>query len=222
MDPCDKARIISRSGDRLRRYGEDIRALASGTRERQQLRFAVLSAIGDLEGASVLDLGCGFGDLYEYLVNRGLKVDYTGYDICPDFVELAGAKFPQATFEVRDIQVDGIPRCFDYIVSSQTFNLKLVHEDNFELVKDIIRRCYEASEKAVAVDMLTSYVDFRENHLYYYSPEAVFSFCKTLTKRVVLRHDYPLFEFTVYLYKDFVGWHAREQNGLSSGQLGNV
>lgn len=216
MNPIDKAQIISRYRDRLRRYGEDIRTLASGTRERQQIRFAVLSAVGDLEGASVLDLGCGFGHFYEYLINRGLRVDYTGYDICPDFVELASAKFPQAKFEVRDIQVDGIPRQFDYIISSQTFNNKLEHEDNFEVVKDVIRRCYEASEKAVAIDMLTSHVDFREDHLYYYSPEQVFSFCKTLTKRVVLRHDYPLFEFTMYLYKDFVGWRAREQNGAGN------
>jgi len=210
MDPRDKDQIISRYRDRLRRYGEDIRALASGTYERQQIRFSVLSAVGDLDGTSVLDLGCGFGDFYEHLISRNLEVDYYGYDICPELVEIASAKFPQARFEVRDIQVDGIPRCFDYIVSSQTFNNRLVYEDNFELVKDVIRRCYEASDKAVAIDMLTSYVDFREDCLYYYSPEEMFNFCKTLTKRVALRHDYPLFEFTVYLYQDFVGWRTCE------------
>ena len=54
--------------------------------------------------------------------------------------------------------------------------------------------------------MMTAYVDFREDRLFYYSPEEIFRFSKTLTKRVLLRHDYPLFEFTVYLYKDFAGW----------------
>lgn len=210
MNQRDKARIISRYKERLQRYGEDIKALASGTYERQQIRFEVLSAVGEMEGASVLDLGCGFGDFYEYLTNRGLKVDYTGYDICPDFVELASAKFPQAKFEVRDIQVEGILRQFDYIISSQTFNNRLMHEDNFELMKNIITRCFEAHQKGIAIDMMTSYVDFKDDHLYYYSPEEIFNFCKTLTKRVVLRHDYPLFEFTVYLYKDFEGWRAHE------------
>lgn len=37
--------------------------------------------------------------------------------------------------------------------------------------------------------------------MYYYSPEEIFGFCKDLTKRVALRHDYMPYEFTVYLYK---------------------
>ena len=99
-----------------------------------------------------------------------------------------------------------IPEIFDYVVSSQTFNNRLAHEDNQTLMQDILRIGYEASEKGVAIDMFTSYVDFREDRLFYYSPEEIFRFSKTLTKRVLLRHDYPLFEFTVYLYRDFAGW----------------
>ena len=73
-------------------------------------------------------------------------------------------------------------------------------------MEDIIKKSYELCNKAVAIDMLTSYVDFKEEHLHYYEPEEIFSFCKTITKRVTLRHDYPLFEFMICLYKDFSGW----------------
>jgi hypothetical protein len=67
---------------------------------------------------------------------------------------------------------------------------------------------YSMANQGVAVDMLTRWVDFRGNdqEAFYYDPADVLSIGKTITKRVALRHDYPLFEFCVYLYPDFVGW----------------
>ena len=206
MNEVDKAEIAARYRERLKQHGPGMHALATGTPERQQTRFGVLAGIGDLQGASVLDLGCGYGDFYQYLLSQGIRTRYTGYDITPEFIELAAQRFPESHFEVRDVQVDGIPGKFDYVVCSQTFNNRLAHEDNLKLMQDILRIGYEACEQGFAIDMFTSYVDFREDRLFYYSPEEIFRFCKTLTKRVLLRHDYPLFEFTVYLYKDFAGW----------------
>jgi SAM-dependent methyltransferase len=206
MNEADKAEITRRYRDRLQQHGASSQALATGTPERQATRFGVLAGIGDLDGASVLDLGCGFADFYAYLLDRGIRPRYTGYDICPEFIEHARQRFPEARFEVRDVQVDGIPERFDYVISSQTFNNRLAHEDNMKVMQDVLRLSYGASQKGVAIDMMTAHVDFREDRLFYYSPEEIFRFSKTLTKRVLLRHDYPLFEFTVYLYKDFAGW----------------
>lgn len=206
MNKTDKGLIIRRYQERLAKHGEDIKTLASGNRERQAIRLKVLSEVGDLNNCSLLDVGCGFGDFYRFLKEAGIKVNYTGYDICPDFIEISKQKFPEAQFEVKDIQTDTIRQKFDYVVSSQTFNNRLVKENNETVMKDIIRKAYELSNIGVAIDMLSTYVDFREEHLYYYNPEKIFRFCKSITKRVLLRHDYPLFEFTVYLYKDFEGW----------------
>ena len=60
--------------------------------------------------------------------------------------------------------------------------------------------------KKLAIDFVTNYVDFKEDYLIYHSPEAMFRLAKSLTKRVVLRHDYPLYEFCLYLYPDFHAW----------------
>jgi SAM-dependent methyltransferase len=208
MNSADKLASNQLYSRRMERYGVDVRTLASGTPERRVIRFSVLADVGDLNGASVLDLGCGLGDFYEYLCSRGIRPQYTGYDVFPDFVQRAAVRFPGVQFEVRDIQLDGIPRQFDYVISSQVFNRRLDHDDNFEMVKDALRRCFAAARKGVVCDFLTSYVDFREDHLYYYSPEEMLRYCKMLTKRVLLRHDYPLFEFAVYLYPDFPSWNA--------------
>ena len=71
---------------------------------------------------------------------------------------------------------------------------------------DMLSIFFRTAKKGVAVDLLTSYVDFKKDHLHYYQPETVFSFAKQLTRRVTLRHDYPLFEFCVYLHPSFDGW----------------
>lgn len=206
MNNRDKEEIIRRYRDRLSSYGQSIEALASGTTERRDIRFSTLKSVGNLEGKKVLDLGCGFGDFYAWLKGQGMDVLYTGYDISPELIQVCNDRFPGSRFEVRDIQETGIPEKFDYIVCSQAFNNRLSEDSNIKTMKDIISVCFEACNEGLAIDMLTSYVDFREPHLFYYSPEDMFSFAKSLTKRVALRHDYPAYEFALFLYSDFNGW----------------
>lgn len=206
MNNQDKSNIISRYRSRLEKFGPSIESLASGTLDRRSIRFNLLADIGNLEGGSVLDLGSGLGDFYGFLLENDIKVNYTGYDLSPDLVELAAKRFSDANFEIRDIQTDGIEGKFDYIVSSQTFNFRLENENNVDIVKSCLKICYEHCNKAMCFDFLTSYVDYKEDHLFYYSPEELFSYAKSLTKRVSLRHESPLYEFTLYLYPDFIGW----------------
>jgi SAM-dependent methyltransferase len=53
-------------------------------------------------GGSLLDLGCGGGELARMAVDRGARV--TGIDSDPGQLERARALVPEATFEVGDIQ----------------------------------------------------------------------------------------------------------------------
>lgn len=83
MKPVDRDILHDYYGEKLKTYCHDTRSLGwiPGARK---VRFEALTSIGDLNNSSVLDVGCGFGDLYGYLVGRGIKVDYTGVDINPD------------------------------------------------------------------------------------------------------------------------------------------
>ena len=206
MKSTEKERIIERYNKRLAIWGDDTRTLASGTEERRLIRFNVLYEVGIKEGSSILDLGCGFGDFYGYLQEIGIKnIDYTGYDINPKLIEIAKQKYPAAQFDVKDIQIDSFPE-FDFIVSSEAFNLKLESQNNYDFIAEMLNICYEHSRIAVAIDFLTSYVDFESAEGFHYSPEKIFTIAKQITKRVCLRHDYPIYQFCIYLYKDFKGW----------------
>lgn len=211
MNNSDKNTIIERYRARLNKFGPSIESLASGTIERRNIRFDLLSKVGDMNGSKILDIGSGLGDYYAYLKDKGIVVEYTGYDLSPDLVALASERFPDAKFEVRDIQTEGIPQEFDYIVSSQTFNFKFTNEDNIELAQTCLKLCYEHCSKGLCFDFLTSYVDFKEDHLFYYSPEEMFAYAKSLTKRVSLSHESKLYEFAIFLYRDFVGWNNNVQ-----------
>ncbi|TXH76317.1 class I SAM-dependent methyltransferase [Thiobacillus sp.] len=207
MDIDDKLLIRQRYKDRLQQYGPGIRALASGTEERRAIRFDVLTEIGIGDGATVLDVGCGLADYFAHLTDRGINVRYTGIDIVPELIDSARVAHPELDLQVRDLQEEPFPdSSFDYVVCSQVFNLDLGGDKNEKLVEDMLRAMYRIASRGVAIDLLTSYVDFRQDQLHYYRPEEMFSYAKQLTRRVTLRHDYPLFEFCLYLYPNFQGW----------------
>lgn len=207
MKEYDKDWINKHYSSRLSSEGPTYEALRTGPRERRELRFKIIQEIGIKNGDSIIDIGCGYGDFAEYLIRNKIEVDYTGIDINPDFIEIARKKYPEHRFQLLDVINDNFEAA-DWIVSSSCFNLKLKAQSNYEFMFELLKVAYQHSKKGVAIDMFTDYVDFKVDKMFYYSPEKIFSMAKTITKRVCLRNDYPMFEFCIYLFPDFVGWAA--------------
>lgn len=205
MKESDKNWINLRYSQRLKDEGATYEALRTGPWERREMRFGILKEIGIQSGDSVLDLGCGYGDFSDYLFRNNIEVNYTGFDINSDFIEIAKNKYPQHHFEVKDILTEDYQK-FDWIVSTSCFNLALKEQDNYEFMYEMLFSAYQHANKGVAIDMFTDYVDFKVENMFYYSPEKVFSLAKKITKSVCLRHDYQMFEFCIYLRPDFQGW----------------
>ncbi|MBI4244615.1 MAG: glycosyltransferase [Planctomycetes bacterium] len=68
------------------------------------------------ENSTVLELGCGTGDLIGNLVSS----DAVGVDISEQMVEVARVKYPHVKFICEDIENFSIDRTFDYIIISGT------------------------------------------------------------------------------------------------------
>lgn len=205
--PEERARIIARYDERLQRLGATRDALAVGPLDRHHLRFAALVDVGIAPGDHVLDLGCGLGEFRGYLEDRRIDVRYTGLDLNPTLIAHAAERHPADEFLVGDATTDAIPTV-DWIVSSTTFNLRLDRHDNYDLVATVLERAFPRARKGLAIDFLSSHADFQHPEAFHYDPARLFGIAKSLTKRVTLRHDYPLFEFMLYLYPDFSGWGA--------------
>lgn len=70
-----------------------------------------------LAGNTVLDYGCGRGELLSMM---GEGWEYVGVDINSDFVRYAGCRFPKANFRVLDLQNSECPDLgkFDCIIAA--------------------------------------------------------------------------------------------------------
>lgn len=181
----------------FKEYGVNSRSIG-WSNGRQSIRFNVISQIGNLHNSSILDVGCGFGDFYGYLKYQKIKANYHGVDINNEFVKIAKGRYPNASFEVRDIQKKRFPTKFDWVIAIGITN----HASTYPHLKNILKEMFRICKKGIAIDFISSYVDYKNKEIFYTSPEKIFSFAKTLTRRVSLRHDYMPFEFCLYLYKD--------------------
>jgi SAM-dependent methyltransferase len=190
--------------DLFLKYGDTPEASQWRDRSTQEKRFEILCEIGNLEGASILDLGCGTGHLASYLKQKGLTFEYTGIDLVPEVLDAGRLKHPDYQF-ITPIELDE-NAVFDYVLISGTFNNLI--EDNRTFYQEKLKQYFNHTRIGLAVNMLSQYVDYFDDGLFYEYPETVFKFAKThLSQRVSLRNEYQLkpgilpFEFTTYIYR---------------------
>ncbi|OQA12825.1 MAG: Trans-aconitate 2-methyltransferase [Bacteroidetes bacterium ADurb.Bin397] len=79
-----------------------------------------LEKLGELLHASegtVLELGCGPGNITRFMLDRFPHLKITGIDLAPDMIAIAKSLNPEATFEVMDCrEINKIDSKFDAIL----------------------------------------------------------------------------------------------------------
>ncbi len=190
---------------KLRKHGaSSVKSLDWGRKKSQQVRFAVLADFYPVSNKTVLDVGCGFADLYAFLRNRTkVGIRYCGIELSKKIAAVARRKYPRARIICGDFLAHDFGRQkFDIVYLSGTLNL--VPPDGFDYRRRVIEKMYSLARIGVAFNLTSTYTDrhYKTDHSYYASPEGVLKFCKGLCDRVVLRHDYMPNDFTCYLFKN--------------------
>lgn len=201
MNSIDTTKAADLYNTRFDQYGRDIKTVGWGSEPSQRLRFEVLFRGLDPKGKTILDIGCGLGDLIPYLesLTNG-DFHYIGIDIAGKLIDDARATYGQAgkEFHTGDIFSVTVPPV-DIAVLSGALSLKV---DGIELYAyETMKRMFDLSRTASCLNFLTKYVDYELEKNQHYQPELVFSKAKHISNRVNLFHDYPLHEFTVQLIK---------------------
>jgi SAM-dependent methyltransferase len=165
-------------------------------RHRQFLRL--------LEGspeASVLDLGCGYGDFFRFLRASGHRGPFIGYDIVSGMIAKARDLHGEAAD--RQWRVGSEPReTVDFAVASGIFNVKgdASHECWARYVNATTDLLARVGRRGFAVNLLSLASDRerRRSDLYYADAGAMLTYClERFGRHVALLHDYGLYEFTL-------------------------
>ncbi len=186
------------------KHGEAAETGQYSSRESQYLRFKYLAEIADLKKVNILDFGCGTASFYDYLLKIEQKPKkYLGIEIVDEFLEHCKNKIPDASFhkpeEIKFLN-------YDYGFVSGVFNN--LRKNNRNFWKDTVKTIFKYSRKGIAFNMMSTYVDYKDEVLFYESPEDAFTYVKKeITPFVTLRHNYLVkensipFEFIIYAYK---------------------
>jgi SAM-dependent methyltransferase len=170
-------------------------------RHRQFLRL--------LEGspdASVLDLGCGYGDFFRFLRAAGHRGHFVGYDIVPEMIATARELHGEAADRRWRIG-DEPAETLDFAVASGIFNIKghVPNEQWAQYVNATIELLARTGQRGFAFNLLSlaSDPERRREDLYYADAGAMLTHCLAqFGRHVALLHDYGLYEFTVIVRQD--------------------
>ena len=202
-------KIKEHYGNLFKQQGRDHVSVQYSTRESQLKRFEVLLDVSD-SMASISDMGCGLADILPLVRKRFGDIPYHGYDFVDGFIKSAEDEYKadtNASFHFFDVNKDTTKVTTDYVVLSGMLNNKM--ENNAVFTQTTLDVMWQACNKGIAFNALSTYVDYQDSHLYYQDPLSLFDYCKrNLSPYVQLRHDYDVkpnsipFEFTIYVYKN--------------------
>ena len=186
--------------EKVREFGFDHRGLGYRSRSAQEKRFEALLALGDFNGRTLLDVGCGFGDFLEFLNARGIRPLYTGIDICEPMVERCRDRFngSDASFIEADVLGYEPPARYDFVVASGIFGLE--SPEVRSRIRPTLARMFSWSREGLAVNFLSSAAPRHAEGRVYLEPAAVLEMGLALTPAARLDHTYLPNDFTLHLY----------------------
>jgi SAM-dependent methyltransferase len=186
MNLIDRATVIHFHRHRIAEFGADsVRALGWVSEASQTNRFETIAQAADFNDSSVLDLGCGTGDLRAFLDTRFSGVSYLGIEQVPEFVAQARARYagdPRAAFELGDFGSMILPRV-DHVVACGSLSYR---SSNPHHVYGAIARMFACAAQTVVFSVLDA-AHFPEHPLLVGHPiDEIMAFCQKLSPRVSL------------------------------------
>ena len=142
--------------NRYELYGNDIKTVGWGDEQSQNLRFDMLFKDIDITNKTVLDIGCGFGDLIPYLDNRfSSDYQYIGIDIAEKIISEAKKNFSKKNrnFITGDLLTLEIPNV-DIAILSGALSFK--REGIEKYANDTIDKMYKLSNEVACLNFMTT------------------------------------------------------------------
>ena len=158
---------------------------------------------------SVLDVGCGRADLYEFLsaIYPNKEINYTGIDYNPNILQIAERKYPKLrnqliNSDILSYDTELINYDYDWVFASGIFNLQ-EHSDQIEYTKLVIDKMVELAKVGVAFNLLTADLSSLSdaNRWVQHDPAFWIDYLIKKYTRVISRSDYMKGDITFIILK---------------------
>jgi SAM-dependent methyltransferase len=205
--------LIDYYADQLSRYGDTPLGAAWPDGQGQKLRFKTFERI--IEGRSgkdevtVLDLGCGTGSFYSYILENKLNyIKYIGVDVLEDALSFARHKFSDVPFYNIDIlscsenALSSVKS--DYVIANGLFTVKrhATDEQMWQFMAEMIAKMWPYVNKGIIFNVMSKNVDWERDDLFHVSYDRMANYLHSLAGRYIgFCADYGLYEYTAYALK---------------------
>ncbi len=195
MTIIEKEQIKWYHRTRIRTWaGNTVKIQGWTSKAMQKRRFNEILDHLDFRGASVLDVGCGYGDFKTHLDMKYPKLDYIGIDQQKEFVADAKERFAacnNAWFYHTDFSRCQLPR-MDVVVACGVLSY-YTKDPNYYF--DMIHKFYKVSKRTLVFNMLDETYFDSGSLIVAHNRNLIYQFCKQICKNVQLiqRRDHNFF-----------------------------
>jgi len=170
-----------------------------GSKKSQQMRFNVIkNYIKENNCKNLLDIGCGRGDLVNYLNKNQIKIKYIGLDINHNFIQIAKKRNPKNFFRVGNFLNTKI-KSFDLIFISGIFNLKMKNHEKF--MKTFIKKAFKKTKKILIFNCLSANAKIKKKLHYYINPFEISKNYNINLEKLIIDHSYADHDVSFILFK---------------------
>lgn len=203
----------------VKKYGKDPRACYWRSEGSQWKRFELMvipfyADIFSNTNISVVDVGCGQGDLLGYLIDGGFEGKYFGVDVSPEMIQIAEQRIEtdfkelkqRPVFRCKDFMtVDINEKSHDFVFASGIWNMHVWNSEGLATLyaQKTITKMFQISKNGIAFNMLSVHGDWYNENNHYYEPLEILKHALNLSRNVVFRHDYAPHDFTVIIKPNY-------------------
>lgn len=183
-------------------------AVGSANLTNKKIRYTKLSQvfIND-NNFTVHDVGHGLGYYYEFLKENfpEKNIKYSGSEVCQRFVDFCKKNYPECSFHYRNLSIAPFKEKYDYLIFGGTFyHIEDNDTDEWKsFIESNLLNAFKSCNKGISFNFVTEFCDYFDKGLFYCELDYIIKFItQNLSRFFSIDHSYPLYEFTVCVYKE--------------------
>lgn len=209
-DQTTAAYISRASEEMLQQHGDShLGAGYTRTAEEAWAQYALmLEVVRETSGpVHILDFGCGLAHMLDYIraEPRLSHIRYSGLDLSEAYLSAARRRHPKVDLRRLDALTEeaDLPD-YDYVILNGVFNYrgKTPYGEMLSYWQRVLTVAFRHARRGIAFNVMSKHVDWERGDLFHLPLDEMAGFVKGhLSRHFIIRHDYPAWEYTTYVYR---------------------